>query len=107
MPCAFTGGTWAGVVKECILGALATKLITAETEVVSIYHRRVPFPAVLSAVADQGHLPMTWVWQVRSHLPQVSPAPFSCLVQPLHASFLKSSSGRESALHKACWVHPA
>ena len=33
------GGTWAGVVRECILGALATKLIAADTQIVSIYHR--------------------------------------------------------------------
>ena len=33
------GGTWPGIVKECILGALATQLIAADSQIVSIYHR--------------------------------------------------------------------
>lgn len=46
----FAGGSWAGVVRECVAGALATKLISAEDQIVSLYHRRAtaslssPFP---------------------------------------------------------------
>lgn len=35
----FAGGSWAGVVRECVEGALATKLISAEDQIVSLYHR--------------------------------------------------------------------
>ena len=33
------GGKWAGLVKESIIGALNTKMISAEDQIVSIYHR--------------------------------------------------------------------
>lgn len=33
------GSQWMALVKETILGAVNTKLITAQDEVVSIYHR--------------------------------------------------------------------
>lgn len=36
---AFAGGEWAGVVRECVLGALATTLISADDQIVSLYHR--------------------------------------------------------------------
>lgn len=39
-PTALAGGTWAAVVKECLTGAIAASLLTAEHEVVSLYHRR-------------------------------------------------------------------
>lgn len=35
----FAGGKWSGVVKECMLGALATKLIQKDDQIVSLYHR--------------------------------------------------------------------
>jgi hypothetical protein len=35
----FAGSQWAGVVKECVLGALATKLIKPDDQIVSLYHR--------------------------------------------------------------------
>ena len=35
----FAGGRWAGVVRECIKGALNTQLITGDTHIVSLYHR--------------------------------------------------------------------
>ncbi len=35
----FAGGTWDGLVKETIQGALNTKLISGSDEIVSIYHR--------------------------------------------------------------------
>ncbi len=35
----FAGGTWDGLVKETIQGALNTKLITGSDQIVSIYHR--------------------------------------------------------------------
>ena len=38
------GGCWAGIVKECILGALATQLIAEDSQIVSLYHRSVCAP---------------------------------------------------------------
>ena len=38
-PTQLAGGTWATIVKETILGALATHLIKADDQIVSIYHR--------------------------------------------------------------------
>jgi len=35
----FAGGRWSGVVRECVEGALNTKLIQKDTEIVSLYHR--------------------------------------------------------------------
>ena len=35
----FAGGRWAGVVRECVQGALNTRLIEADTQIVSLYHR--------------------------------------------------------------------
>ena len=35
----FAGGTWDGLVKETIQGALNTKLISGSDQIVSIYHR--------------------------------------------------------------------
>ena len=35
----FAGGRWAGVVRECVQGALNTKLIQEDTQIVSLYHR--------------------------------------------------------------------
>jgi protoporphyrinogen oxidase len=44
------GGEWSELVKETIIGALNTKLISAEDQIVSIYHRRLehgyPTPSV-------------------------------------------------------------
>lgn len=40
----FAGGTWAGVVRECVLGALATKLISSDDRIVSLYHRHALTP---------------------------------------------------------------
>ena len=40
----FAGGSWAGVVRECVLGALATKLISSDDQIVSLYHRHAPAP---------------------------------------------------------------
>jgi len=37
----FAGGRWSGVVRECVEGALNTKLIQENTQIVSLYHRRV------------------------------------------------------------------
>ncbi|KAK9835546.1 hypothetical protein WJX74_002701 [Apatococcus lobatus] len=46
----FAGGTWDGLVKETIQGALNTKLISGSDQIVSIYHRRLehgyPTPSV-------------------------------------------------------------
>lgn len=39
---ALGGGKWAGLVKESVIGALNTKMISAEDQIVSIYHRCVP-----------------------------------------------------------------
>ncbi|KAF5842930.1 hypothetical protein DUNSADRAFT_3957 [Dunaliella salina] len=36
-----TAGTWTAVVKETMLGAIATKLVSSDDEIVSIYHRRI------------------------------------------------------------------
>uniref|UniRef100_A0A7S3R1H1 Amine oxidase domain-containing protein n=1 Tax=Dunaliella tertiolecta TaxID=3047 RepID=A0A7S3R1H1_DUNTE len=36
-----TAGTWTAVVKETMLGAIATKLVNPGDEIVSIYHRRI------------------------------------------------------------------
>lgn len=43
----FAGGRWAGIVRECVQGALNTKLIQEDTQIVSLYHRwgLVPFLA--------------------------------------------------------------
>lgn len=45
-----TAGTWSAVVRDTMLGSIATKLISADDEVVSIYHRRLehgyPTPSV-------------------------------------------------------------
>lgn len=35
----FAGGAWAGIVRECVEGALATNLITKDDQIVSLYHR--------------------------------------------------------------------
>ena len=35
----FAGGRWAGVVRECVQGALNTRLIEKDTQIVSLYHR--------------------------------------------------------------------
>ena len=35
----FAGGRWAGVVRECVQGALNTRLIERDTQIVSLYHR--------------------------------------------------------------------
>ena len=35
----FAGGRWAGIVRECVQGALNTQLIQANNQIVSIYHR--------------------------------------------------------------------
>ena len=39
-PTALAGGTWPAVVKECLTGAIAASLLTADAQVVSLYHRR-------------------------------------------------------------------
>lgn len=36
------GGLWPAVVREALAGALATRMVTAGDNVVSIYHRRAP-----------------------------------------------------------------
>ena len=41
----FAGGRWAGVVRECLQGALNTRLIEADTQIVSLYHRCACLPA--------------------------------------------------------------
>ena len=45
----FAGGQWAGVVRECVQGALNTQLIDKDTQIVSLYHRCacLPAPSVL------------------------------------------------------------
>ena len=35
----FAGGRWAGIVRECVQGALNTKLIQIDSQIVSLYHR--------------------------------------------------------------------
>ena len=35
----FAGGRWAGIVRECVQGALNTKLIQKDSQIVSLYHR--------------------------------------------------------------------
>ena len=35
----FAGGRWAGIVRECVQGALNTHLIANEDQIVSLYHR--------------------------------------------------------------------
>ncbi len=35
----FAGGRWAGVVRECVQGALNTQLIAGDTQIVSLYHK--------------------------------------------------------------------
>ena len=44
------GGKWAGLVKESIIGALNTKMISAEDQIVSIYHRCLPSRMLSSCV---------------------------------------------------------
>jgi hypothetical protein len=39
-PTSLAGGTWPAVVKECLTGAIAASLLTADAQVVSLYHRR-------------------------------------------------------------------
>lgn len=39
-PCEIGGKTWSNVVKETLIGAINTQLMTADCEVVSLYHRR-------------------------------------------------------------------
>ena len=43
----FAGGRWAGVVRECVQGALNTRLTEKDTEIVSLYHRCVCLPVHL------------------------------------------------------------
>ena len=38
-PVSLGGGKWSEIVKETIIGALNTKMIAANDEIVSIYHR--------------------------------------------------------------------
>lgn len=35
----FAGGRWAGIVRECVQGALNTHLTAEEDQIVSLYHR--------------------------------------------------------------------
>lgn len=35
----FAGGRWAGIMRECVEGALNTQLIQSESQIVSLYHR--------------------------------------------------------------------
>ena len=35
----YAGGRWAGIVRECVQGALKTQLIQADDQIVSMYHR--------------------------------------------------------------------
>ncbi len=39
-PCQIGGKTWSSVVKDTLIGAISTQLMTAGCEVVSLYHRR-------------------------------------------------------------------
>ena len=45
----FASGRWAGVVRECVQGALNTRLIERDTQIVSLYHRCACLPAPLCA----------------------------------------------------------
>ena len=48
----FAGGRCAGIVRECVQGALNTHLIAGEDQIVSLYHR-CTLPYCL-------HLPSSW-----------------------------------------------
>jgi len=43
----FAGGEWAGIVRECVEGALATNLIAKDDQIVSLYHRYTMCPKLL------------------------------------------------------------
>jgi len=43
----FAGGEWAGIVRECVEGALATNLIAEDDQIVSLYHRYTISPKVI------------------------------------------------------------
>lgn len=50
------GGKWPELVKECIIGALNTKMISKEDQIVSLYHR-CRFPPVLQQWC---YTPLSW-----------------------------------------------
>ena len=51
----FSGGQWAGVVRECVQGALNTQLIAEDSQIVSLYHRCVSFSLLLLWIAQHPH----------------------------------------------------
>ncbi|BDA50044.1 hypothetical protein COCOBI_15-1720 [Coccomyxa sp. Obi] len=58
----FAGGSWAGVVHECVLGALATKLISSDDQIVSLYHRRLEHGYPTPSLARDGVLEKALPW---------------------------------------------
>ena len=79
------GGKWAGVVKESIIGALNTKMISKDDQIVSIYHRC----AACSAQAASS----------QSRLSHTAPQPASAAQQMLQ--MVCTSKGQEAKLKRA------
>ena len=57
---AFAGGCWAGVVRECVQGALNTQLIQSYSQVVSLYHRCALFAGARGNMLLKKHITSTW-----------------------------------------------
>lgn len=62
----FAGGSWAGVVRECVEGALATKLISAENQIVSLYHRCLSQSLTLKHTLQPLACPI-FIYQAKEH----------------------------------------
>jgi len=61
-PTALAGGTWAAVVRECLTGAVATELLQAGDEVVSLYHRRIEHGYPTPSLGRDGVLKQALPW---------------------------------------------
>jgi len=61
-PTALGGKTWPALVKECLLGAVATELMSADDEVVSLYHRRLEHGYPTPSLGRDGVLAQALPW---------------------------------------------
>ncbi|KAK9796975.1 hypothetical protein WJX73_004167 [Symbiochloris irregularis] len=60
------GGKWAEVVKECVIGALNTKMISKDDQIVSLYHRRLEHGYPTPSLGRDGVLAEALPW-LRQH----------------------------------------
>ncbi|CAL5221972.1 g4254 [Coccomyxa viridis] len=58
----FAGGRWAGIVRECVQGALNTHLIAEEDQIVSLYHRRLEHGYPTPSLERDGAIAQALPW---------------------------------------------